>query len=191
MSVRASLLHKGMSQRTTTSTRPSKDDADLPGWTDLEVIGRAEGTQANEQTRAKFDQAEHSTLWRNHVGPVTYIQHRLTDRYDARADVRWTSPRRSSTSHRFREFAPAVVSGAQQIWAHKPLRQWLREALTTIVIVGGFIAAPLLTVLAWIGMAQPDRAALHQLSTTLIIVAIVWMIVALVSAHVQQSPDSN
>lgn len=62
-------------------------------------------------------------------------------------------------------------------------RHWLVEAGATVCVAGGFIAAPFLTVTAWIGLALPRRMLLHQASTALFLVAILWMAAALIGAH--------
>jgi hypothetical protein len=67
------------------------------------------------------------------------------------------------------------------------LRHWLIEAGTTACVAGGFIAAPFLTVTAWIGLALPARAFLHHLSTALFLIAILWMAAALIGAHLHEN----
>ena len=63
-------------------------------------------------------------------------------------------------------------------------RHWLAEASATLCVLGGFLAAPVLTVAAWIGLALPERMPLHQASTTLFLVAVIWMALALIGAHI-------
>jgi hypothetical protein len=64
-----------------------------------------------------------------------------------------------------------------------PRRVWLSELMATLCVVGGFIAAPLLTVLAWAGLLMPSGTLLHRGAETLFVVAIIWLGLALVSAH--------
>ena len=74
--------------------------------------------------------------------------------------------------------APLLVPLASQATRH-----WLVEAGATLCVAGGFIAAPFLTVTAWIGLALPRRVLLHQASTALFLIAILWMAAALIGAH--------
>jgi hypothetical protein len=62
-------------------------------------------------------------------------------------------------------------------------RHWLVEAIATICVLGGFMLAPVLTLAAWVGMVLPAYMPLHQISTTLFAVALVWIGAALVGAH--------
>lgn len=63
-------------------------------------------------------------------------------------------------------------------------RHWMVEAISTACVLGGFILAPVLTLAAWVGMVLPAHVFLHQLSTTLFAVALIWICAALVGAHV-------
>ncbi len=67
--------------------------------------------------------------------------------------------------------------------ANDTTRHWLVEAGATLCVAGGFIAAPFLTVTAWIGLTLPRRVLLHQASTALFLIAILWMAAALIGAH--------
>jgi hypothetical protein len=62
-------------------------------------------------------------------------------------------------------------------------RHWLSEALATVTVVGGFLAAPILTLMAWIGLALPEGVLLHRASTAMFLIAIIWMAFALIGAH--------
>src|SRR5262245_3447403 len=62
-------------------------------------------------------------------------------------------------------------------------RRWLAEASATLCVLGGFTTAPLLTLLAWLGLMLPAGAPLHGAATTLLVIAIIWLSLALVSAH--------
>lgn len=94
-----------------------------------------------------------------------------------------------------------AVQSAQTLWAMAlpfllllvsvQTRHWLTEVAATICVVGGFIAAPLLTLAAWIGLALPESLPLHQASPTLFMVAIIWLALALVSAHLHQDAQRN
>ena len=71
--------------------------------------------------------------------------------------------------------------------ASSTARHWIVEALATICVLGGFVAAPLLTVVAWIGFVLPDRVPLHHVSSTLFVVALLWLSVAVLGAHIHSS----
>src|SRR5262249_49619988 len=66
-------------------------------------------------------------------------------------------------------------------------RRWLLDASATLCVLGGFMTAPLLTQLAWIGLMLPARAPLHSLASTLLVIAIIWLSLALISAHIHHN----
>jgi hypothetical protein len=66
-------------------------------------------------------------------------------------------------------------------------RHWLAESVATVCVVGGFIAAPILTILAWVGMMLPNLFPLHRISTLLFIIAIVWLALAFFGAHLHHA----
>lgn len=91
---------------------------------------------------------------------------------------------------------PQVLAPAIAFMASTQVRHWLGELMATICVVGGFIAAPLLTATAWVGLTLPARMPLHQASTTLFLVAVIWLALALISAHCyqqmqQREPDQD
>jgi hypothetical protein len=93
-----------------------------------------------------------------------------------------TSPRQAAGAmHAPQAFAalavPLLLLTAPQA------RHWLAETGATLCVAGGIIAAPVLTLAAWIGLALPPRMLLHQASTALFLVAIIWMAAALIGAH--------
>jgi hypothetical protein len=66
-------------------------------------------------------------------------------------------------------------------------RHWMAESAATVCVVGGFTAAPILTITAWIGMIAPNLPLLHRLSTLLFLIALIWLTLAFVSAHLHHS----
>lgn len=70
-------------------------------------------------------------------------------------------------------------------------RHWMAEVISTACVLGGFILAPVLTLAAWVGMALPDHVFLHQLSTPLFAVALIWICAALIGAHVHYGIASS
>lgn len=81
---------------------------------------------------------------------------------------------------------PQASAPALDALVGRRARHLASEAWTTLCVVGGFLAAPLLTILAFVGLALPGGAPLHHMATTLLLVAVVWLGLALVGAHVHQ-----
>jgi hypothetical protein len=82
---------------------------------------------------------------------------------------------------------PLVVLPVLTLLLSSQARHWMVEAITTVCVLGGFILAPVLTLAAWVGVVLPEYMPLHQLSTTLFVVALVWLGAALIGAHVHHS----
>jgi hypothetical protein len=92
-----------------------------------------------------------------------------------------------------RGYMRSGIRSVQSVWlvilpvffvlVNSQARQWLSEALATVTVVGGFLAAPILTLMAWIGLALPEGVLLHRASTALFLIAIIWMAFALIGAH--------
>ncbi len=74
--------------------------------------------------------------------------------------------------------------------ASPQVRHWLVEAIANLLVLGGFIAAPILTVVAWVGLMLPSRLPLHQLSSTLFVVALIWVAAGLLSAHMHHDTSA-
>ncbi|HKW23824.1 MAG TPA: hypothetical protein VJO13_20770, partial [Ktedonobacterales bacterium] len=64
--------------------------------------------------------------------------------------------------------------------------QWVLTALSNIAIIGGILAAPVISLVAWIGVTLPSHAPLHQAAPTLFIGALLWMAMGIVSAHARR-----
>lgn len=91
-------------------------------------------------------------------------------------------------------YALALVGILLVFLASEEARHWIVEAAATICVVGGFVAAPVLTITAWVGMITPKVLPLHHLSTLLFLVAIIWLAVAFIGAHLHhahQQPKQN
>jgi hypothetical protein len=71
------------------------------------------------------------------------------------------------------------------------VRHKIGESAATICVVGGFIAAPILTITAWIDMIAPDFLPLHHLSTPLFLIAIIWLALAFIGAHLHHSRQQS
>ncbi len=66
---------------------------------------------------------------------------------------------------------------------HPTVRYWLTEGASIFFVFGGVVAAPLMSVVAWIGLTLPHNVGLHQIAPTLFIAALVWFCLALGGAH--------
>jgi hypothetical protein len=86
---------------------------------------------------------------------------------------------------------PQAAAPALGVLVGPRARRCAAEVSTTLCVVGGFLAAPLLTILAFVGLAMPGRAPLHQAATTLLLVAVVWLSLALVGAHVHHDRQDH
>ena len=75
--------------------------------------------------------------------------------------------------------------------ANPTTRHWLSAAFANIAIVGGIVAAPVISLVAWIGVSLPTHAPLHQAAPTLFIGAILWMVMGFVSAHARREEPSD
>jgi len=67
------------------------------------------------------------------------------------------------------------------------LGQWLAAlvaALGNVCILGGILAAPVVSMVAWVGMVLPGKALLHQIAPALMTTALIWLAAAIVGAHV-------
>jgi hypothetical protein len=67
------------------------------------------------------------------------------------------------------------------------VRHKIAESAATFCVLGGFIAAPILTITAWIDMIAPEVLPLHHLSTPLFLIAIIWLALAFIGAHLHHS----
>lgn len=76
-----------------------------------------------------------------------------------------------------------VVTIVYRLLENPTYRHWLIAALANIAIIGGIVAAPVISVVAWIGVALPVHAPLHQAAPTLFIGAMLWLVMGFVSAH--------
>ena len=63
-------------------------------------------------------------------------------------------------------------------------RHWAGHLLANVFILGGIVAAPLVSVVGWIGVALPPRTGLHEVAPALFVGALIWLLTAIVAAHV-------
>lgn len=86
---------------------------------------------------------------------------------------------------------PLVVAPLLALVLGSQARHWVVEAFTTICVLGGILAAPVLSLAAWVGMFLPEHMPLHQWSTVLFAVSLVWLCAALVGAHVHSDKAAS
>lgn len=137
-----------------------------------------------------------ATFWRYLVGTLSLLRARALSLEGVGA--RRAQAVRGYAQHcaRLAQGLPLIFAPVVALVANTQVRHWLGELMATVCVVGGFIAAPLLTVAAWVGLALPARMPLHQASTTLFLVAVIWLALALISAHCyqqmqQRQPDEE
>lgn len=75
--------------------------------------------------------------------------------------------------------------------ANATFRHWFITIFANIAIIGGILAAPVISLIAWIGMILPTRAPLHQAAPTLFIGAMLWMAMAFISAHARRKDSAT
>lgn len=80
---------------------------------------------------------------------------------------------------------------ATSLLANATYRHWFTAALANIAIIGGILAAPIMSLIAWIGVILPVHAPLHRAAPTLFIGALLWMVMGFVSAHVRREDTDN
>lgn len=118
------------------------------------------------------------------MGPTILRRTRDVEMYANRPRL---SSLTKSSGHALGQVGQAVVIALAPVvlaLASPQVRHWLVEAAANLLVLGGFIAAPILTVIAWIGLMLPSHLPLHQLSSTLFVVALVWVAAGLLIAHV-------
>ncbi len=62
-------------------------------------------------------------------------------------------------------------------------RHWAGHMLANVFILGGIVAAPIVSVVGWVGVALPPRSLLHEVAPILFVGALIWLLVAIVAAH--------
>jgi hypothetical protein len=63
------------------------------------------------------------------------------------------------------------------------LRHTLVSLGANIAIIGGILATPIISVVAWIGMLLPASMPLHHAAPNLMVGALVWLALAIIGAH--------
>ena len=121
------------------------------------------------------------------MGPISVGRLRSVDGQESHAALLGLVKKAERMVARVRHALPLMLAACLTwlalVVTNTQARHWLAEASATVCVLGGFLAAPLLTVAAWIGLALPERMPLHQASTTLFLIAVIWMALALIGAH--------
>jgi hypothetical protein len=85
----------------------------------------------------------------------------------------------------------ALLAVVSSLMLNPGWRHWAGHLLTNVFILGGIVAAPLVSVLGWIGVALPPRSVLHEVAPTLFVGALIWLLVAIVAAHAHAQRDAE
>jgi hypothetical protein len=120
------------------------------------------------------------------VGPITIVRGRGMG-MDARRERRADGTTRMARARALVVALPHAAAPAVGAMMSERTRHAASEASATFCVLGGFLAAPVLTIMAFVGLLQSGGAPLHQAATALLLVAIVWLSLALVSAHVHHN----
>jgi hypothetical protein len=77
----------------------------------------------------------------------------------------------------------SALAGFVALLANPFIRHWVGGMLMNVCVVGGILAAPVVSVVGWVGLVLPARALLHQYAPSLVAFALIWFALAIVSAH--------
>jgi hypothetical protein len=115
--------------------------------------------------------------------PDDYLRH-----WQRRTRVVARKAAQRDTSHYQRIWAALLVSLAVLLGllASMLMRGWLWTAFANVAIVGGIVAAPIISVIAWVGVALPAHAPLHEAAPTLFIGSMLWLAMGILSAHARR-----
>ena len=69
-----------------------------------------------------------------------------------------------------------------------PRRYVLRGAPAQFMVLGGSIAAPVLSLVGWVGLILPPTTGLHQAAAGLLVAAMIGLGMAFVGAYSDKSP---
>ena len=124
------------------------------------------------------------------VGPDTLARMKSTHvRADRRRHGSLCSGPSADRSRAAINWMLALTGVALVLFSSGLARHWIAELAATVCVLGGFIAAPILTIMAWIGLMAPSLMLLHRASTPLFLVAVVWLALALIGAHIHHSRE--
>lgn len=117
------------------------------------------------------------------MGPIIMRREVGAEALDIRAHVDTFTKASRNALMQTAQIVLIALAGVVTLLANPQIRHWLVEATANLLVLGGFIAAPILTVVAWIGLMLPAHLPLHRISSTLFIVALVWVAAGLLLAH--------
>ncbi len=95
----------------------------------------------------------------------------------------WRDVTRSLTSSRLVRACVVGVSLVVATVLSTPLRHWMLEALTAVCVLGGILAAPVVSLIAWLGLVLPENTGLHRIAPVLFGAALIWLCLAILGAH--------
>ena len=130
------------------------------------------------------------------MGPMTLLRgfgEDMDARRDRLTDAMMHILERMTSTRDWFAALPQAARPALDAMLAAPRRLWVSERATTICVIGGILSAPLLTVLACIGLLTPMNAPLHQGAQPLMVVAVVLLLLSLMSAqaHTQRTSASD
>jgi hypothetical protein len=120
-------------------------------------------------------------LLREHAADAQEWRGRLQER------AQWVSRIIARAAH----VALLAVGPALALMSNASVRHWIVEMVINVAVVGGFVAAPALSLIAWVGLALPQQMPLHQASSGLFVAALVWVCIAVVIAHMREGAGQS
>ena len=120
------------------------------------------------------------------VGPFVLLRERRIGGQEWYARLQEVAEGSRRSTERLTHITTLATGALLALAGNASLRHWLMEMAANVAVVGGFVAAPVLTVTAWIGLVLPESVPLHHVSTTLFVVALVWVCTAVLIAHVHE-----
>jgi hypothetical protein len=125
------------------------------------------------------------------VGPLVLLREHAADAQEWRGRlqecVQWVSRTITRAAH----LALLAVGPALALMSNASVRHWIVEMALNVAVVGGFVAAPVLSLTAWVGLTLPAQMPLHQASSGLFVAALVWVSVAVVIAHLHEGAGQS
>jgi hypothetical protein len=77
----------------------------------------------------------------------------------------------------------ALLAALLLLGASPLARHWIGVIVSNVCILGGIVAAPVVSMVAWVGLALPTHALLHQIAPALVATSLIWFFLAIVGAH--------
>ena len=146
-----------------------------------------ERAERRRSVQARIVDGAGSTLWRQAVvGPLVLLREHGADAQEWRGRLQECADWIGRTMARAAHVALLALGPALALMSNASVRHWIVEMVLNVAVVGGFVAAPALSLTAWVGLALPEQIPLHQASSGLFVVALVWVCAAVVIAHMHE-----